>query len=64
MSNMIVSKVDTSSSITTGWIVLLALVCTIVVLGVVGAFVWNKVRTQRQRESLSANVESTLEQQI
>ena len=61
-SNMVVSEVDTSSSIETGWVVLLTLVCTICMLGVVGALVW-KVRTQRQRES-SANVESTPEQEI
>jgi hypothetical protein len=58
-----VSEVDTSSSITTGWIVLLTLVCTIAMLCVAGALVW-KVRAQRQRERLSANVESTLEQPI
>jgi len=61
-SNMVVSEVNTSSSIETGWIVLLTLVCAICMLGVVGAIVW-KVRTQRQRES-SANVESTPEQEI
>merc|ERR1719272_2458406 len=33
-SNMVVSQVDTSSSITTGWIIMLTLVCTIVMLGV------------------------------
>jgi len=61
-SDLVVSEVNTSSSIETGWIVLLTLVCAICMLGVVGAIVW-KVRTQRQRES-SANVESTPEQEI
>ena len=58
---MVVSQVDTSSSITTGWIIMLTLVCTIVMLCVLVAFIW-KVRTQRQRES--AHAESALEQQI
>ena len=62
---MVVSQVDTSSSITTGWIIMLTLVCTILMLGVLVAFVW-KVRTQRHREHdrESAHAESALEQQI
>jgi len=48
-SNMIVSEVDNSSSITFFWIIFLTLVCTVVMLGAIGAFTW-KVRTLVERD--------------
>ena len=51
-SNMIVSQVDSSSSITFFWIIFLTLVCTVVMLGAIGAFTW-KVRTLVERDGSS-----------
>ena len=66
-SNMVVSEVDTSSSITAFWIVFLTLVCAIVMLGAIGAFAW-KVRTPRQHETadskLASRTTNLAEQQI
>ena len=66
-SNMVVSEVDTSSSITAFWIVFLTLVCTTIMLGAIGAFAW-KVRTLRQHETadstLTPRATNLAEQQI
>ena len=48
-SDMILSEIDSSSSITFFWIIFLTLVCTVVMLGAIGAFTW-KVRTLVERD--------------
>ena len=49
-SNMVVSKFDSSSSITAFWIIFLTVVCTVVILGAIGVSVW-KVRTMPQHKT-------------
>ena len=45
---MVVSQVDASSSITAGWIIMLTVVCTVVMLGVIAASTWKIYAPQQQ----------------